>query len=152
MQAAYSQYPERCITGTAPTLAALRAAYGGGKPKAWLVPQLLNLSEFCGCKDKLTGGQLDETATMIAAAYPWLKTTELMLFFFRLKSGVYGRFYGAVDPIVIMTALRDFVRERHAVIARAEQERREQERERWKATAVTREEYMAMKGAEHETE
>jgi len=28
----------------------------------------------------------------------------------------------------------------------------EQERERWKATAVTREEYMAMKGAEHEEE
>ena len=35
-----------------------------------------------------------------------------MLFFFQFKSGKYGRFYGSVDPLVITTSLRDFLKER----------------------------------------
>lgn len=152
MQISYCQHAERCITGCAPTIAGLRAAYGKGKAVAWIVPQLYNLSEFCGCKDKLTAEQLTETAAMITVAYPWLKTMELMLFFFRLKSGRYGKFYGAVDPLTILTALREFVRERNVALNRIEQQQRERERARWKATAVSYEEYKAMKGAGHGTE
>lgn len=39
-----------------------------------------------------------------------------MLFFYRFKQGKYGRFYGVVDPLVIMTALQEFLRERNEAI------------------------------------
>lgn len=47
-----------------------------------------------------------------------------MLFFHRFKTGRYGRFYGAVDPLVITTSLRDFIRERNDAYAIHEQEER----------------------------
>lgn len=50
-----------------------------------------------------------------------------MLFFHRFKAGRYGRFYGSVDPLVITTALREFLRDRNLVY---DQHRQEQECER----------------------
>lgn len=38
-----------------------------------------------------------------------------MLFFNYFKQGKYGHFYGSVDPLVVMTALQDFIRERNDV-------------------------------------
>ena len=51
-----------------------------------------------------------------------MKLPELMLFFQQFKAGKYGRFYGSVDPMVITTALQEFLRfraERLAVIERS---------------------------------
>lgn len=90
----------------------------------WLIPQLYDLSEYCGCKDKLRGRPLEQCASIIALEYFYLKVSELMLFFHRFKSGRYGRFYGAVDPLVITTSLRDFIRERNDAYAVHEQEKR----------------------------
>lgn len=73
----------------------------------------MDLSEFCGCKDKLQGEPLEECAWLIAQNYFYLKISELMLFFNYFKQGRYGRFYGSVDPLVIMTSLQQFLRERN---------------------------------------
>lgn len=144
-QAEFSEHPDRCYFGSAPTLGTLRQAYGKNMPTSWLVPQLLSLSEYCGCKGKLTDAQLEECARVIANEHSCLKTTELMLFFSRFKAGRYGRFYGNVDPMVITSALVIFRRERAEVIARHEAEDREKERERQASEAISYEEYMKRK-------
>ena len=82
---------------------------------------------------------------MIATEYYYLKVSELMLFFHRFKTGRYGRFYGSVDPLVITTSLRDFVRERGIAYEQHEQEERERREKEECKNAITYEEYLRRK-------
>ena len=133
--------PDVCFFGGAPTLGQLNATYGTQTAAMWLVPQLYNLSEYCGCKDKLEGNPLKECASVIATEFYFLSVSELMLFFHRFKSGRYGRFYGAVDPLVITTSIRDFLKERSsAYYEREKKEKEEADREAAK-NAISWEEY-----------
>ncbi len=84
--------------------------YGENTSTAWLCTQLYDLAEYCGCKEKLSRKQLTNCADIIATEYPHLRIAELMLFFFNFKAGKYGRFYGAVDPMAITAALREFIK------------------------------------------
>ena len=120
---------EVCFFGGAPTLGQLNMTYGDQTATMWLVPQLYNLSEYCGCKDKLEGNPLKECASVIATEFYYLSVTELMLFFHWFKSGKYGRFYGSIDPLVITTSLRGFLKERAYAYERHDQEERERQRE-----------------------
>ena len=136
-----------CFFGDYPTLATIKAGYGQNMPTMWLIPQLLDLSEYCACRDKLEGKPLEGCAYVISTEYYYLKISELMLFFHRFKSGRYGRFYGSVDPLVITTTIRDFIRERNIEIARHEQEERERREQEYRAAhpPVSREEYLIRK-------
>lgn len=118
--------PDLCFFGGAPTLYELNDTYGEKTAAMWLVPQLYNLSEYCGCREKLEGNPLKECASVIAAEFYYLSVSELMLFFHRFKSGRYGRFYGSVDPMVITSSIRLFARER--ILAYEEHEKAEEER------------------------
>lgn len=131
----------KCYFGSAPTLAELNRVYGSKAAVSWLAPQLYNLSEYCGCKEKITPQQMDELAHIIADKYYYLKATELMLFFYRFKQGEYGRFYGAVDPITIVASIKDFIVERNAEYRKREDRERQQQYEEWRKRAITREEY-----------
>ena len=135
-----------CITGKYPTLSEIKRDYGKTIPIAWLVPQLQNLSWYCGVKDKLNSKQLEECAYIIAADFSFLKVSEIMLFFHRFKSGRYGRFYGNIDPLVITTSLREFVKERNTEIDRYESEERQRKNEEHAKTAVSWEEWCIMTG------
>lgn len=139
----YCRHAERCVLGKAPTLNQVNAAYGSNTSTAWLVPLLYDVSEFCGCKDKLTKRQLEELAYIITVGYGYLKVTEVMLYCWWFKSGRYGRFYGSVDPMVITTTLRDFIRDRNALIVREEGETEAARQEEWKAKAITYDEWRA---------
>lgn len=77
--------------------------------------------------------------------YHYLKITELMLFFYYFKTGRYGKFYGAVDPLVITCSLRDFIVERGVAISRHEQEQREHREAESRKNAITYEQYLQMK-------
>lgn len=136
---------DRCFFGTAPTLCELNITYGCSMAKAWLIPQLFDLSEFCGCKDKLSARQMEQLADIIVQQYASLKITEFMWFFNNFKIGKYGKFYGAVDPLVITTALQDFMNERAQRSARRQLELEQAERETWRNGAVTYEQYQLMK-------
>ena len=114
---------------------------GRNLPVAWLVDQLFSLGEFCGARQKMSAQQLEQTARLICQEYFYLKISELMLFFRRFKACRYGRFYGSVDPMVIMGALRDFMRERNDDIDRIEQGLRDELREINRRGAVSRDEY-----------
>lgn len=139
-----SNKPDYCFFADFPTLAKVREMMGINAPVVWLVPQLLDLSEFCGCKNKLTVRQLEECASMIVSEFYFLKVSELMLFFARFKAGHYGVFYGAVDPMTIMCKLRYFIRdERNAAYVMRENEERErkelEEKKKYEECLVNRE-------------
>lgn len=151
-QLAVCENSSDCIFGDHPTLATVRAAYGYNAPIAWLVPQLYNLSEYCGCKDKLNSSQLEELAGILTANYYWLKVSEMMLFFHRFKSGMYGRFYGSIDPLVIMSSMRTFVGERNVEIDRHEREESARRLAESRKNAITYTEYLKIMQEKEEQE
>lgn len=108
----FAMQPVRCVTGDAPTLAEVDGYFGANAASEWLVPLLADLSIYTSAKN-LAPRQQKQLAKTIAVEYRELKVTELMLFFHRFKTGRYGRFYGAVDPMVVMCALQDFIKERN---------------------------------------
>lgn len=112
-----------CFFGEFPELATINREYGKGTAIAWLIPQIANLSEFCGCNNKITDMQIKECATIIAQKYFYLKVSELMLFFYDFKAAKYGKFYGNIDPMVITGSLRDFVKDRNIAIEHHESEK-----------------------------
>ena len=115
---------------TKATLKDISLAYGDGCAIAWIIPQLYDLCEFCGASTKMTDAQMKEVATIISIDYKYLKISELLVFFMQMKRGKYGRFYGAVDPMLIMTALNQYVKkDRGEYIAKVEEQKREQKRE-----------------------
>lgn len=132
---------DRCFTGKAKTLSQIDADFGKGASLAWLVAQLLDLSEYFGGKGKLSEAQLLENAKVIYSKYYFLKLTELMVFFLRFKQGEYGEFFGSADPIKIMTALKSFLNERATTLDRIASEERKKEREEHAKSAVSYEEY-----------
>lgn len=130
-----------CIEGEHPSLAVISNRFGKKASAAWLVQHLFNLSEFCGCKEKLSKEMMNELGFIIANEFYYLKVSELMLFMYRFKLGDYGKFYGSVDPMVILSSLRQFVYWRNAQIDKYDAERRQRQMEEWKKTAISREEY-----------
>ena len=131
MQHTCARLVDRAYFGTAPTLLTLRCAYHDEAATMWMLPQLYDLGEYCGVKDKLDKEQMKQLARIIVQEFGYLKVTEVMLFLHRFKAGHYGRFYGAIDPMVIVMALRhDFMRERADAIDKRERAQRQAE---WEA-------------------
>lgn len=121
---------ERCYFGHAPSLIALRLAYGDTAPVEWLTYQIIDLNRFSNCKP-MTDHQVRELASIIVKDYYFLKLTELMDFFSRVKSGDYGKlFYGAVDPMEVIFAIRRYADDRAEIIRRKEEDEAREERER----------------------
>ena len=126
------QNADNCFFGESPTLSELSKEYGSGLPKAWLIPQLVNLSEFCGLKERASAEQLKELALIIFQQYYYLKIEELMLFFYRFKCKYYLRFYSYFDPMTVLESLVLFTKERMDEYLRKENEEREKkEKKHW---------------------
>lgn len=141
---------DKCFFGSAPTLATINCCYGNGTAQEWLVYYLCDISEFSGVKSKLTKSQMEQLARLLADEYYYLKVTEFMLFFRKFKLGEYGKFYGAVDPIDICSAVRMFILERDDAIAEHEQKLHEKrkEKERMNSKPISYEEYLKRKNNE----
>ena len=135
-----------CFLGDAPVLSELNMAYGELTATMWLVPQLYDLSEYCGCKDKLQGKPLEECASVIATEFYYLKVSEIMLFLHWFKAGRFGKFYGSVDPLVITSSLRDFIKQRNFHLDEYKKEEERIASESAKRTSVTYEQYCEKKG------
>ena len=110
-QVRYTASLDKVYGGSTPSLGLTRQTYGANTAEAWVEIQLNELSEFAGCKGKLDPEQTEQTARMILQSYGHLTIAQFMLFFQKFKRCEYGKFYGAVDPIVIMGALADFSEE-----------------------------------------
>lgn len=110
-QVRYTASLDKVYGGSTPSLGLARQTYGANTAEAWVEIQLNELSEFAGCKGKLDPEQTEQTARMILQSYGHLTIAQFMLFFQKFKRCEYGKFYGAVDPMVIMGALADFSEE-----------------------------------------
>lgn len=145
-QVAFGKNKEAAVMGNYPTLIDINAAYGNGFAVEWLMQHIANLAMHTGAKN-LSVTQEHELAEIICAEYPHLKITEIMLFFYRFKTGRYGRFYGNVDPMIIVCALREFMSDRAEIIDHAlqQQRREEQERDRELNPPITRQQWLEMK-------
>lgn len=152
----FSQYPERCVMGKAPTLAEVRRDYGASIVRKWMVIQINDYSDFAIVNEdrKPDLVLVQQLADMIVARYYWLKMSEVMLFFTRMKYGDYGETYGSIDATRILWMLKAFLDERARIIDRCEQERRERQAAEDRKRAISREEYerlKALKKKEQET-
>lgn len=123
----------KCYFGNAPVLAIVTQAYGCKTSMTWLEIQINDLSEFAGCKGKLTQAQITETAAIMLDKYGYYKLTEFMLYFQKVKRGEYGSFYGAVDPMRLLEAIKMFNDERAWEYDREESRRRKAERQKAQA-------------------
>lgn len=144
-QVVYTCDVTMCIMGDSLTLSQIDKEFGKNASSLWLVPQLTDLSEFCNVQNSLSEKHIITLAQLIVAEYHYLKVSELMLFFRNVKTGNYGKFYGAVSPIDIMVALRQFIKERNLIIEKAETIKREKALEEWSKGTVTYEEYIESK-------
>ena len=135
-----------CFFGDFPTLSVIDRTYGEKKSRAWLVPQLVDLSLCCGLKEDASKEQLEFTAAFIATDFHWLKTSELMLFFYRFKAGCYERFYSRFDPQTVLVSLRLFVQERARAYETREEEKRRREEAEHKTRCISFEEYCRQNG------
>lgn len=108
----YIERPIEAFARDTATMTDLNIAFGEGSACSWLVPQITDLSEFCGCRDKLSPHQIRETAIILSQKYGYIKVSEFLVFFAWMKAGVYGKFYGCLDPMVITSAFIDFLGDR----------------------------------------
>lgn len=122
LQIIAARHPDRAYTGTAPTLAAITVGYGEPVAIVWICIQLENVNLFAGAKEKMPVSRQKELSALILTEYPFLKASEVLLFFHRLKCGRYGRFYGSVDALTITTSLLQFMDERRKERARYQQQ------------------------------
>lgn len=129
MQAMCAKQKERCVTGNSPTLIDFKCMYGENKAELWLAIQIKDFSEYTGVKKKLTTFQIEDTARVILSDFYFLKMSEVLLFFAYMKGGRYERFYGAVDPLVITSSLRMFLRDRAKIIGQHEEKCQERKRQ-----------------------
>lgn len=130
LQVVCAQNVERSFKGNAPSLALLGETYPDEQVNTWIIAQLMDLYKFAGVKEKPTFQQVLELSVMIRVEYYYLKASELLLFFFKLKAGEYGTFYGVVDPMVIMSALIEFKAYRKRQLEKYDREEQERQREK----------------------
>lgn len=149
-QVEYCAHKDRCFFGTAPTLAELNMAYSQTAARFWLHFQILDLCRYTNSK-RMSDEQVTELAAIIALRYYYLKTTELMYFFYMMKSGDFGKFYGSVDPMAITDALKQFIRYRNNEYVRKEQEEMSAREASWKKNAITYQQYLELRTREQET-
>lgn len=129
MQTMCAKQKERCVTGNSPTLVDFKCIFGSNKTELWLEIQIKDFAEYTGVKKKLTTFQIEDTARVILSDFFYLKMSEVLLFFAFMKGGRYERFYGAVDPLVITSSLRMFLRDRAKIIEQHETEEQERKRQ-----------------------
>lgn len=145
IQTTVAQNVERAFLGTAPTINVICKTYNSEIAISWIMAQLENINDFCGVNNKMQTEQMEEVARIISVDFYYLKVTELLLFFHRLKSGKYGSFYGVIDAIKVMESLSKFSQERITEINSFERKKADQEmqvkREEWSRLSVSREQY-----------
>lgn len=132
-------HKDRMIFGTAPTLSTVRRAYNDAALFDWLNSLVLDYAIFCGQPKGTNAFQIDSISHSIVENYPYLKVTEIMLFFSMAKGSLlrdrYGddqaKMYGTFSGHAIMSALRVFMEYRSNEINRMEEDRRKAETDTW---------------------
>lgn len=116
----------------------------------WMRAQFTEVSTFTNVKEKMTDWQLDNLCLQILSEFPTLTMMEFILFCARLRSGVYGGFYGTVDPVAIMKSFHSFIDDRRRDYDRKYERERKAKEEREaaesKKNVITWQEYCRLNG------
>lgn len=114
-----------------------------GIAESMIIANLKDFADYCSFTEPITETQYRNVASLIVQNWGTLKVMEVMIFFSRLKSGVYGGFYGRFDPIKFMGYLREFVQWRNDKIDEFDQQDREQKKKEDNVGNVSYEEWLA---------
>lgn len=140
----YTTNEERCHNGTSPTLRECIQQYGRKTTHETMRPYLDLFFGFVAAAHKPTTDQRDTICWLVMQNYGSLKMSEWLLFFTKAMAGEFGKFYNTIDPLDIMTAIREWDI-RCTNIKREAKERKEQaeREEKAKSFAITEEERIA---------
>ncbi len=135
---------DRCFCGCAPALEVVRRRYGTQTAVAWVTIQLSETARLWGSSDKIPGEMLEAVAESFVGEYSKLNLAEIGLYLSRLRAGVYGKVaYGKLTPDHLVSNLPTFLAQRSKEIEvyrrNAERVKRDRERQRWAARAVSHE-------------
>lgn len=115
-----------CFFVQCPTLKQLNNTYGNEIAEIWLTTQLSDLNDYAMVKEEMNTTHYDMLPDQIVDKYGFLKLTEILLFFYEIKSGTYGPLFNKLSPMRIMEFLERFVGEtrKNAYILREEEAKR----------------------------
>lgn len=133
---------------TTPSLVRSAYAFGRNKVETWLSLQLATIVAVEGERTTVTPESLMGIARDLLSVpdFRTLRPTDIMLFCVQFRTGQYGKIYGRLNTMDICAALREFCRWRQMQLDRAERERERQQRLEHEKTAITWEQYCAIKG------
>lgn len=154
LQQQVAAHVEQAYLGFAPTLSGVTSCYGQPTTITWLCAMLEDLNDFTAIRDKMELPQQIALSNILLSEYHYLKVTELQLFFYRIKCGRYGRFYGVVDPLFVSSSLISFLAERHREILLYEDERHKTAKTlalQQAEPCITYEEYLVLKQSKKQT-
>lgn len=115
-------HAELALNFSIPTMGLLSSTYGDETPMEWLKIQFGSLNDFAEVSTKIANDQLSELCEIFLSEYYYVNAAEICFFIARFKAGKYGRFYGAIDPMKITSAMLDYISERRKDIERKERE------------------------------
>ena len=109
---------DKAFNSDTPTILLVSDTYGREKAIKWIEIHINSIDLYAQVKNDLDEDARNEMANLILSHYSFLKLPEFMLFVARFKLGIYGRFYGSFDPLVLMEALKKFQVDRNIELER----------------------------------
>ena len=106
---------ERAVLGEYPTVKDVNLAYGKDTTKYWLYSHVTDFAIYTGASN-MTKVQIAELASVIATECQDLKVSEVLHFFYCLKSGRLHAVSDSKSPMSVIVNLRCFLSERNSLI------------------------------------
>lgn len=148
MQSAVAQAPMRVFADNAPALVQALHSYGRTTMVSWLTLQLARIAQGFPADRRPNAYELNLMSEDILnePQFRTLKVTEIMLFLSQYRTGKFGKVYGYLNSINLCVALREFLEYKSDSMDRIESRKRQAEREKHEAEAITYEEYCRRTG------
>lgn len=101
---------DKAITDNSPTMQEIILTYGENVAELLISVQIVDLASFANC-DTLTKSMIKELSKIIVKECKQSKISEILHFFYCLKSGRYVCTDGKVSPMAITSCLHKFLSE-----------------------------------------
>lgn len=124
---------EKAYSDKAPTFAVISEVYGIDSAVWWVKTQVMSIDVYNTTKQDADEKDVIELSKLLVRGYPHIRLTEFALFVARFKLGLYGKFYGAFDPLTVGESFGKFLYQRRHEFERAERMRIQREIEESRA-------------------
>lgn len=105
---------EKALLGNYPTLKDICLTYGNDAAAKWIISQVVDLGEFADANN-MTDNQFIELASVIAKECQDLKISEVLNFFYQMKSGQLP-ITDKLSPFSVIANLRTFPKKRQDML------------------------------------